>query len=268
MQPFHRYVITTRSQQYAKLDWGGPTWALLFPWLPSLASNPQNRRPILQKRNRRDCEQLPELKILKIKVYVCGHREHLPIMDRVCEVFQDCFIIQRRWMRMSLYMRIQYSWNTSIKTANQFQYFRKKYVSRNNGVFLLNIQHLTLSTFLYAEYIGSMAEKLRLMVENGQTAPEMRRGAGASIGGNTRSVNESAKGSFNISERVLVSLPGEVTSMWIKSRREHIDCILPLYGNTLLQARAERRYGVRRSLQTARPPRTYLSTWTGLIPIC
>lgn len=87
---------------------------------------------------------------------------------------------------------------------------------------------------------------------------KMGRGAGASVGGNTRSVNESPKGSFSISDRVLVSLPGEITSMWIKSRREHSDCILPLYGNTLLQARAERRYGVPRSSQTARPPRTYL----------
>lgn len=102
---------------------------------------------------------------------------------------------------------LEYGSSTSIKTANQFQYFGKKYVSLNNGVFLLNIQHLTLSTFLYAEYIGSMAEKLRLMVENSQTAPKMGRGAGASIGGNTRSVNESPKGSFNISERVLVSRP-------------------------------------------------------------
>lgn len=87
--------------------------------------------------------------------------------------------------------------STSTKTANQFQYFRKRYVSLNNGVVLLNILHLTLSTFLYAEYIGSMAEKLRLMVENGQTAPEMGRGAGASVG---KCQNRSYRWVFRLSE--------------------------------------------------------------------
>lgn len=54
------------------------------------------------------------------------------------------------------------------------------------------------------------------------------------------------------------SVANERYSMWV----------LPLYGNTLLQARAERKYGVwtgvPRSAQTARPP---TSTWAGLYSI-
>lgn len=41
---------------------------------------------------------------------VCGQRRHLLITERVYEVVQNCRTIQRRWMRMSLCMRVQYSW--------------------------------------------------------------------------------------------------------------------------------------------------------------